>query len=170
MIRTKFDWAYTGFKTHAICFWAEHCQELGADGPTDPLSHKLKSFVLDGNESSACFKKWADQVNAELEGGTKLSKAQWHKLRDSAMSPSDPVFLASSYGLLWLLKDLLKIESFDRDRRLSYRDTGMSLATVWGYRTMVEEFINHGTDVCIPGAEERTPLHIAAEHGHGDLL
>jgi ankyrin repeat protein len=164
------DEGFRDFKFYATISWPEHCQEISSDGPQGALAAKMKLFLFENGEASTFFKQWVARIHNEVHYWPDLKRAQRRKLEDSGTLPPTPQFVASSYGLSWILKEMVKYKSFDRDIRVRCGDTGFNLASIWGYKSIVEEFLHAGADIDVPGNDGRTPLIIAAEHGHQDLV
>jgi ankyrin repeat protein len=161
------------FQSYATIFWLNHCSEIGPEGPTGQLKSVAKLFLFEGCEASPLFVRWASTVHAvpkDSKSFTLLNEEEWRKLHDAASIPPHPLFLAGSFGFVWVLEELFNYMEFDFDRK---RDNGHCCAIVaasWGHNRVVEWLLRHGTDVNVRGEGNRTPLNLACMYGHKQVV
>ena len=152
------------FRPYAILYWPIHCQSVGSDQLTCKNRDKVRRFLLQGRDAAPSFKKWtpvAEELSRSLEWDDPLR----HQLRAAASSPLTPLFLACTFGLLWIL-DYLISERFNSTQTNRERQSGMHLAARWGHEAVVRLLVEQGADVEARDKDGGTALHRAADNGH----
>jgi ankyrin repeat protein len=152
------------FRPYAILYWPIHCQSVGSDQLTCKNKDKVRRFLLQGCDAAPSFKKWisaAEELSRSLQWDDPLQ----HQLRAAASSPLTPLFLACTFGLLWILDHLIS-ERFDWTQTNRERQLGMHLAARWGHEAVVRLLVEQGADVEARDEDGQTALHRAARYGH----
>jgi ankyrin repeat protein len=160
-----------GFQTYATLYWPSHCSNLGPGGPTSELSDSLMKFVFQGSDASEKFMIWAKraQVLTSAIERTGALENLWRVTR----APYHPLFLASGFGLTWMLHHLFLQPGFDASQRNDFGDaggdTGLCLGARFGHSSVVELFLIHGVDVSRCGRYGQSPLHQAINKRHSKI-
>jgi ankyrin repeat protein len=166
-----------GFGSYAIFFWPFHCSDFGPKGPAGAHRDNLLELLLRGCVGSQffeSFEKWASGVRNLLLAqddyySKQLQKEGSRKLLASTIGPYHPVFLASTFGFIWILEVLFEDAGFDPGLKNEQEDSGISLGATFGHLSVVEAFLDRGIDVDFKGESLRTPLNRAVVYKHTEL-
>ncbi|KAL8707486.1 MAG: hypothetical protein Q9225_007745, partial [Loekoesia sp. 1 TL-2023] len=153
------------FYHYAILYWAEHCRLATATDKNDELIQEMEEFIFDDDEISLAFGGWMDEVEQFKE-----SLANDHPLRKAVgavLSPSGtPLFTACAFGLSGLIQRIGNTKHFDWNQINNVGQTGVYVASAFGYESVVRLLIGRGADVNARSGHYTYPLHAASFAGH----
>jgi hypothetical protein len=131
---------------YATLYWPVHCERSGSDQIMDGLKNKVRQFLLQGRDVTPSFTKWISDAE-ELCRSLRWRDPLEDRLREISSLPPTPLFLACSFGLIWILDDLGTFENVDWNQRNKGGTPGIHLAAWRGHEAVGRLLLDRGADV-----------------------
>lgn len=156
----------TPFGEYALAYWLQHCEAIGSDGPPEPLRSKVKEVIHSKGKPSQTFELWMSILDENME---HLGLSEIQKLRITLVSTpiALPSFVASGFGLVWLLKEEFCHQEVGWSSVNESGDTALHVASTCGQLETVRYLLDQGA---IINGDQAYALHMAAYYGHDEVL
>ena len=157
------------FGHYSALWWAEHYRIAAITNTSDDLFRTMKEFVFDDDEISLPFIDWLDDAQEYSR-----ALANHHPLKKALSAVSNPnytpLFTACVFGLTNLLDDITPAIDFDWNQKNDLGQTGLYLASAYGYENIANLFVDHGADVDASGGRHGSPLYAACFAGNAAIV
>lgn len=156
----------TPFGEYALAYWLQHCEAIGSDGPSEPFRSKVKGFIHNKGKPSRTFELWMSILDENLD---YLGLSETQKLRMTlVLTPiALPSFVASGFGLVWLLKEDFCHQEVGWSSVNKSGDTALHVASTCGQLETVRYLLDQGATI---EGDQAYALHMAAYYGHDEVL
>ncbi|CAN9481417.1 unnamed protein product [Alternaria alternata] len=156
----------TPFGKYALAYWLQHCEAIGSDGPPEPLRSKVKRFIHSKGKPSRTFELWMSTLDENLDD-LGLSETQTLSITLASTLVALPSFIASGFGLVWLLKEDFYHQEMGWSSKNKSGDTALLVASTCGQLETVRYLLDQGAAI---EGDQAYALHMAAYYGHAEVL
>ncbi|KAB2099841.1 hypothetical protein AG0111_0g11852 [Alternaria gaisen] len=156
----------TPFGKYALAYWLQHCEAIGSDGPPEPLRSKVKRFIHNKGKPSRTFELWMSILDENLDD-LGLSETQTLGITLASTLVALPSFIASGFGLVWLLKEDFYHQEMGWSSKNKSGDTALLVASTCGQLETVRYLLDQGAAI---EGDQAYALHMAAYYGHAEVL
>lgn len=157
------------FRPYSTLYWPMHCQSLQSTEMATGLREKLHKFLFQDSKASPSYTEW---VSTTRESCKSL---QWDDslnvmLRAVSSSPPTPLFLACSFSLLSIIRDLSAYKDVNWNQRNDEGHSGLHLAAIYGHEMIMRVALENGAEIALKDGDGRTALHWAAKMGQETIV
>lgn len=170
------------FQQYAFLAWPLHYQELDGKLVPEGLRRQLRSFLFQGCETGLLYTNWVLVVaETPLTGYAivyeSLARSLHRHLQALPSTPLTPLFLACSFGIGSLVKDLELCPNVDWNQKNHRGTSALFLAASDGRWAVVRLLRKNGANfICDNGADYYsvtnggTALHVTSHAGQNDII